>query len=89
MISIFKEGSGHLLTYPGEGDPSFSANCNGLMAILRAPNIEKYLPHVENITNFLCNSYLAGAVKDKWVRNNGTIFASRLTSYRIPRPNIR
>ena len=58
----------HLRTYHGERDADFSANCNGLMAILHAPDCNKYLSHIESITEFLCASYLSGPVKDKWVR---------------------
>ena len=68
MVSFFKTDSGHLLTYPGERDPSFSINCNGLMAILRAPEVEKYLSHIENIADFLCTSYLSRTIKDTRVR---------------------
>ena len=68
MLSFFMADRAHLRTYPSERDPSFSANCNGLMAILHAPCSDKYLPHIETILDFLCTSYLSGVVKDKWVR---------------------
>lgn len=68
MLSFFEADRAHLRTYLGERDSSFSANCNGLMAILHAPHSDKYLPHIETITDFLCTSYLSGVVKDKWVR---------------------
>ena len=58
MISYFKGDSGHLRTFHRERDPSPSVNCNGLMAILWSPGVDRYLPHIENITHFLCNTYL-------------------------------
>lgn len=68
LLSFLKAKEAHLSTYHGGRDSSFSANCNGLMAILHAPDRNKYLPHIETITDFLCTSYLSGIVKDKWVR---------------------
>ena len=79
MIAFFKADKRHLLTFHGERDPSISTNCNGLIAILHAPEVDKYLPHIEDITNFLCDSYLSGVVTDKWVRSYPTPYFRRLT----------
>ena len=68
MLCFLNAERSHLRTYYGERDHSFSANCNGLMAILHAPDSNKYLSHIETITEFLCASYLSGIIKDKWVR---------------------
>ena len=68
MLCFLDAERSHLRTYHGVRDHSFSANCNGLMAILHAPDSNKYLSHIETITEFLCASFLSGTVKDKWVR---------------------
>lgn len=68
MISTFKTDDGHILTYPSERDPSFSANCNALIAILQAPGVSKHVQLIESLTEYLCQSWSSGRLKDKWVK---------------------
>ena len=67
MLSYFQSKNGHFQTYVGERNPSFSANCNVLMAILHAPGLSDYSSQIESISNFLCDTWFSNAVNDKWV----------------------
>ncbi len=67
MINHFRSKYKHFLTYPGERDASFSANCNVLKALLESPDVNCYKAEVSSIASFLCDSWWSGAVKDKWV----------------------
>ena len=89
MIAHFKGHSRHLLTFHGERNPSSGANCNGLMAILRAPEIDRYLKHIEHITDFLCDLFLSGPIQDKWVRVDPVLKINRLNLYRTVRHTTR
>ena len=70
MVSYFEMKEGHFKTYVGERNPSFSANCNVLMALLHNSELDKYLPQIESITRYLCQSWLSGTMTDKWVSNH-------------------
>ncbi len=67
MIDQFKSKNGHIQTYPGERDASFSANCNVLMALLSSPDVELHEACISSIATFLCDSWWSGASSDKWV----------------------
>ncbi|MCJ1290881.1 hypothetical protein MMC34_002423 [Xylographa carneopallida] len=54
------------MTYVGESDPSFSANCNILIAMLHRPSLDSLEDPIEMATTFLCRTWLQGNVKDKW-----------------------
>ena len=68
------ETSTHFKTYSKERDPSFSANCNALHALVtdmpyQSLNITKSMAAIEKITHFLCGQWW-NAEKfpiDKWV----------------------
>ena len=55
------------MTYVGERDPSFSANCNVLMAFLHIYDVQEYIPYIISITTFLCDTWREGLIRDKWV----------------------
>lgn len=57
-----------MMTYMGERNLSPSANCNALLCILDADNIELYLDVVGKITATLCDSWWSDTLCDKWVR---------------------
>jgi hypothetical protein len=57
----------HFITYVGERNPSFSANCNILIALLHLADLNQYLAQVEMALKFLCKLYFAGGLSDKWV----------------------
>lgn len=89
MVEHFKSNEGHFRTYPGERDPSFSANCNVLKALLQDPHVEKYEHHIATIAGFLCDSWWSGAVNDKWVseysrRSNTKAYSLQNTALQYP-----
>lgn len=62
------ETSSHFKTYSKERNPSFSTNCNVLLALLYTAQPSDYLSQIEKIATFLCNSCWVsdGPSKDKW-----------------------
>ncbi|KAJ3498469.1 hypothetical protein NLG97_g1096 [Lecanicillium saksenae] len=67
MIESF-EAEGHFKTYAFERDPSFSANCNALSALLCQTDVTQYFPQIHKIVRFLCDCWWNsdGKIKDKW-----------------------
>lgn len=67
MIKVF-EANTHFRTYPGERDPSLTANCNALSALLHQPDVRTYGSQIQKITKFLCDYWWKsdGKIKDKW-----------------------
>ncbi|KAM7197579.1 ent-kaurene synthase [Rhypophila sp. PSN 637] len=57
MIEIF-EGETHFKTYLNERNPSFSANCNALLALLHQRNPQKFAAQINK------------AIQDKWNMSN-------------------
>jgi hypothetical protein len=66
MIAEF-DGEGHFKTFTGERNPSFSANCNALVALLYTPDPDVYIDQVSKTVSFLCEAWWEGAINDKWV----------------------
>ncbi|KAL8949003.1 MAG: hypothetical protein Q9222_004859 [Ikaeria aurantiellina] len=66
MLSHFKQNGGPYMTYVGERDPSFSANCNVLLAVLHTAEPGKYNKEIERVVVYLCDVWADGPVKDKW-----------------------
>jgi hypothetical protein len=64
------EALDHFKTYSMERNPSLSANCNVLNALLHTPEPEKYMKQIEKCISFLCNQWWIsdGKIEDKWVR---------------------
>lgn len=59
-----------LKTYDMERDPSFSANCNALIALMLDNNqFEQKTNTIEKVVRFLCGSWFrrSGVLEDKWV----------------------
>ncbi|KAL7778241.1 hypothetical protein CFE70_004918 [Pyrenophora teres f. teres 0-1] len=67
MVQIF-EADDHFRTYAGERDPSFTANCNALIALLHQPDFAQYTLQIRKITTFLCDYWYKSdeRMKDKW-----------------------
>ncbi|KAI3390347.1 hypothetical protein diail_10006 [Diaporthe ilicicola] len=67
MIKVF-EANTHFRTYPGERDPSLTANCNALSALLHQPDVMLYGSQIQKITRFICDYWWQsdGKIKDKW-----------------------
>ncbi|KAF9886600.1 hypothetical protein FE257_011240 [Aspergillus nanangensis] len=65
LIEEFKNHD-HFLTYRGERNPSFSANCNILKALLSTANPETYVLEIELALRFLYKLHGRGELKDKW-----------------------
>ncbi|RAL02627.1 terpene synthase family protein [Aspergillus ibericus CBS 121593] len=68
----------HFRTYPGERDPSFSANCNVLRAFLHQPNPSDYSSQISKIVTFLCDWWWKAdnGLGDKW--NTSHLYSSLL-----------
>ncbi|PLN83655.1 Ent-kaurene synthase, partial [Aspergillus taichungensis] len=65
LIEVFENG-GHFRTYAGERNPSFSANCNILSALLHSEEPSQYLREIELAVQFLCDLHSSGDMRDKW-----------------------
>ncbi len=66
MIAEFDTGV-HFRTYRGERNPSFSANCNVLHALLHTEDLERYQSQILRAAEYVCEAWCAGNLKDKWV----------------------
>lgn len=60
------EGRSHFKTYQLERDPSASANCNVLLALLTSSHVDQYVPQIEKAVRFLCTCWNANRLQDKW-----------------------
>ncbi|POS70579.1 ent-kaurene synthase [Diaporthe helianthi] len=71
MIEAF-EGKAHFRTYPEERDPSFSANCNALLALLNQGVAHEYSEQINKISRFLCDTWWnsMSRIQDKWNRSH-------------------
>lgn len=54
-------------TYALEKNPSFSANCNVVKALLLTEGVDDYASQITKAVQFLCDTWDRGIVKDKWV----------------------
>jgi hypothetical protein len=68
MLKEFEEDH-HFKTYSQERNPSFSANCNVLLALLYTPDPSVYIPQIEKAVTFLHKQFTDSNldVQDKWV----------------------
>jgi hypothetical protein len=68
----------HFRTYERERDPSFSANCNVLAALLSQPDVFQLARQIKKVASFLSKTWLesSGAIDDKWVQSPNTILSS-------------
>jgi len=69
LIEVF-EAETHFRTYAGERDPSPTANCNALLALLQQPDVSLYATQIEKVARFLVDFWWKsdGKIMDKWVR---------------------
>ncbi|KAK8103054.1 hypothetical protein PG984_016200 [Apiospora sp. TS-2023a] len=67
MIRVF-EVETHFCTYAGERDPSPTANCNALLALLHQPDVSLYSAEIQKLAKFLCEVWwnTDGRIADKW-----------------------
>lgn len=75
MIHRF-EGSDHFRTYELERNPSISANCNVLLALLEARTVDEHSQEIEKIVTFLLNACRTEEIPDKW--NVSPLYTSML-----------
>jgi hypothetical protein len=89
MISEFSNGE-CFKTYEAERNPSPSANCNVLKALLLSPNANDHAASIEKAVRFLCDVWFSGTLSDKWVSVWTVIFEIEnvLTISRINRKSI-
>ncbi|MCJ1438192.1 hypothetical protein MMC27_007579 [Xylographa pallens] len=71
IIQHFESEQGHIRTYLGERDASFSANCNVLMALLSCPDVSMHEYKIARIAIYICTVWFEGLVKDKWNTSPG------------------
>jgi len=70
MVESFSNVNNHLSTYSGERNPSFSANCNALIAMCSTQSVvDTDDVKVRGIIEYLCRSWSEadGLFTDKWV----------------------
>ncbi|KAF1962415.1 hypothetical protein CC80DRAFT_160637 [Byssothecium circinans] len=67
MIKCF-ESTTHFRTYFSERNPSFTANCNVLSALLAQTDVSRYSDQIFDIVGFLCDYWWEndGYIMDKW-----------------------
>ncbi|KAI6261173.1 hypothetical protein MCOR19_002596 [Pyricularia oryzae] len=67
MIKAFERET-HFQTYANERDPSFSANCNALLALLCQADPSSCSAQILKVVQFLSNAWWIsdGPIKDKW-----------------------
>ncbi|CAG8948914.1 hypothetical protein HYFRA_00002041 [Hymenoscyphus fraxineus] len=65
MITSFFNGS-YFQTYPSEQNPSFSATCNVLIALLHLKDVTRYEIQIASAVDFLCSCWSSGSMRDKW-----------------------
>jgi hypothetical protein len=67
------ETTDHFLTYKLERNPSFSANCNVLNALLYSADVTNYSSQVLKCATFICDSWWRSntPLLDKWVSSCG------------------
>ncbi|KAI1670819.1 hypothetical protein Ptr902_08159 [Pyrenophora tritici-repentis] len=65
LIEMFQTAD-HFHTYRREGSPSFSANCNVLLALLGEADGELYQVNIEKALAFLLELEESGPIHDKW-----------------------
>ncbi|KAF4621498.1 hypothetical protein G7Y89_g14576 [Cudoniella acicularis] len=65
MVAEFA-GPKHFHTYAKESNPSFTANCNVLLALLYCSNIHEYSSEIAKTVEFLTSTMENGIVFDKW-----------------------
>ncbi|KAM3067355.1 hypothetical protein ACMFMG_005288 [Clarireedia jacksonii] len=67
MIKQFEVAGGtHFRTYALERNGSISANCNVLNALLHCDQPNQYIHQIIKTTKYLCKSWSAGEIADKW-----------------------
>ena len=66
LVETFDNGA-CFKTYALERNPSFSANCNVLKALLHLEEVYNYTSQISRIVTFLCNSWAEDSLRDKWV----------------------
>ncbi|KXX73544.1 Copalyl diphosphate synthase [Madurella mycetomatis] len=60
------EANEHFMTYPGERNPSFSANCNVLILFLVRDDRAQHVALIVKAVRFLTRSVFGGHVNEKW-----------------------
>ncbi|KAI1325992.1 hypothetical protein F5Y16DRAFT_400863 [Xylariaceae sp. FL0255] len=78
ILELF-EVDDHFRTYALERDPSFSANCNALSALLCHPDAKCYTPQILKAVTFICNHAWGchGHIMDRW--NLSPLYTSLLS----------
>ena len=65
VVDTFQSND-HFRTYETEQSPSFSVNCNVLLTLLEAKDVDSYLPQIKKTAIFLLSTWESGSISDKW-----------------------
>jgi hypothetical protein len=65
LMKHFRNGS-FFKTYEHERNPSFSANCNVLLALVESSHALQHIDTIEEVAAYLLECWKAGSIKDKW-----------------------
>ena len=79
------EAETHFRVYSNERDPSFSANCNVLAALLHQRHIELFATQIVKVANFLCDRMWNAdeEINDKWVSRQQITLLKANATFRI------
>lgn len=75
------EAEEHFKTYAFERNPSFSANCNALNALLSMESrLQDYRAQIEKVLLFLRRTWWEAdrSINDKWVQQTRTLVLPRI-----------
>lgn len=65
LVSTFQSGS-YFKTYELERNPSFSANCNVLLTLTEAKDLQVYIQEIESLASYLLGLWRSENITDKW-----------------------
>ncbi|KAL4999865.1 hypothetical protein BDV10DRAFT_200525 [Aspergillus recurvatus] len=81
MIAHFRSGA-YFKTYELERNPSFSANCNVLLALVESHEAQRHIDTIEAISLYLVEASKGGNMRDKWnssIRYSAMLFSLAVT----------
>jgi hypothetical protein len=79
LLQVY-EGESCFKTYPGERNPSVSANCNVLICLLTRDNPMEFCVQITKILHFVSRQVILRAINEKWVCWS-SMYLATLTCY--------
>ncbi|CAJ2513955.1 Uu.00g020740.m01.CDS01 [Anthostomella pinea] len=65
-LTMMFEADDHFKTYPGERNPSLSANCNVLIALLVQDDPALHMSQIAKAASYVTSQVFSGPVNEKW-----------------------